>query len=61
MASYRRYFLDGRGVVFYSDIIEAGSDDDAISAAALTLQEKTYANAIEIWALRRRVKTVTRR
>ena len=61
MASYRRYYLDGKGVVFYADIIEAASDDDAIVAAAATLEEKTYACAIEVWSRRRRVKTVIRR
>jgi hypothetical protein len=60
MTFYQCYFVGATGTKFYADVVEAASDQEAIRTATAMLTRATYAQAIEVWAKGRRVRTVRR-
>jgi hypothetical protein len=58
--SYRRYYCDHRGNVFYADKIEALSEEEAVRASMDELERIKDVASIEIWLIGRRLKIIRR-
>jgi hypothetical protein len=57
---YRYYSLDERGMIFFAEIIDAGSDDDAQRQAETLLERSARCRAVEVWDRRRAVHVARR-
>jgi hypothetical protein len=57
---YRYYSLDERGMIFFAEIIDADSDDDAQLQAEALLERNARCRAVEVWDRRRAVHVARR-
>jgi hypothetical protein len=58
--SYRYYSLDERGMIFLAEIIDGGSDDEALMQAEQLLGRNARCRAVEVWDRRRAVHVARR-
>jgi hypothetical protein len=57
---YRYYSLDERGMIFFAEIIDADSDDEAQTQAEALLGRHARCRAVEVWDRRRAVHVARR-